>query len=343
MKRVIWIIIIVLIVLCIFGGFYLYNLLNNNKYDLKNISDSQKKEIIELLNCTEISNDIELNEMQVPKAYRDIYYQIYFETNNKDIKKYIIASNIYGRDLKELKDNNYCCTIYRKDDKSIDILEKNINKNSDTASLNDLDNKEKNNENSSEIKIQYNVEFGIINSTEDNALTLGYYINDESSLRTISLTDDIKVIDFETEKEINYNEIKRGDYVYINIPTEYNNNKQTIISVAKKEYIEKKATEILIGKKKFDTGIVYYNNKENYVIANIEIEEKAINNLWSNASYYMKFNILPTTEIYLARTESLKEKSDILLNEMCWMIVDADMISNLNNNYNATTIEFFGD
>lgn len=123
MKKVIGITIAILIILFIIGNIIFFNIFGNNKYDLKNISDNQKKEIIELLNCTEISNDIILNEMQVPKSYRDIYYQIYFETNNEDIKKYVIASDIYGRDLEELKNNNYCCAIYREDDKSIEILE----------------------------------------------------------------------------------------------------------------------------------------------------------------------------------------------------------------------------
>lgn len=123
MKKVIGITIAILIILFIIGNIIFFNIFGYNKYGLKNISDNQKKEIIELLNCTEISNDIILNEMQVPKSYRDIYYQIYFETNNKDIKKYVITSDIYGRDLKELKNNNYCCTIYRNDDKSIEILE----------------------------------------------------------------------------------------------------------------------------------------------------------------------------------------------------------------------------
>ena len=123
MKKIIWIFIVILIFMIIGGILIIYSVFGNNRYNLKNISDSQKEEIMELLNCTEISKEIKLNEMQVPKEYRDIYYQIYFETNNKDIKKYIIASDIYGRDLKELKNNNYCCTIYRNDDKSIDILE----------------------------------------------------------------------------------------------------------------------------------------------------------------------------------------------------------------------------
>ena len=127
MKKIIWIFIVILIFMIIGGILIIYSVFGNNRYNLKNISDSQKEEIMELLNCTEISKEIKLNEMQVPKEYRDIYYQIYFETNNKDIKKYIIVSDIYGRDLKELKNNNYCCTIYRNDDKSIDIeLGKNI-------------------------------------------------------------------------------------------------------------------------------------------------------------------------------------------------------------------------
>ncbi len=119
MKKVIGIVMAILIILFFICNIIFFNIFGNNKYDLQNISDSQKKKIIELLNCTEILNDIDLKELQVPKAYRDIYYQVYFETNNKDIKKYVIASDIYGRDLKELKNNNYCCTIYRNDDKSM--------------------------------------------------------------------------------------------------------------------------------------------------------------------------------------------------------------------------------
>ena len=194
-----------------------------------------------------------------------------------------------------------------------------------------------------EIKKQYNVEFGNICEIKNNELKIGFYKQDESSLKTIELTSAITVIDYETEKEISYSDIEIGDYAYIHIPTENNENKQTIITIAKKNYIEKKAIEVLKGKKKIDTSLIYYNSHENYVIAKIQISKKEINNFFSNACCYIRFNILPTTEIYLARTESYKDKSDILLNELCWITIDAPTIANLNNDYNATIIEFFGD
>ena len=131
MKRIVLIFIIIIIVLLIAGIVFFFNTFGNIQYDLKNISEKQKENIITILNCNEISNEIELIEMQVPKVYKDIYYEIYFKTNNKSIKDYISADrndSIYGIDLKELNDNNYCCNIYRKDDKSIDILETIINK-----------------------------------------------------------------------------------------------------------------------------------------------------------------------------------------------------------------------
>lgn len=130
MKRIVLIFIIIIIVLLIAGIVFFFNTFGNRQYDLKNISEKQKENIITILNCNEISNEIELIEMQVPKVYKDIYYEIYFKTNNKSIKDYILKNenDLYGIDLKELNDNNYCCNIYRKDDKSIDILEAIINK-----------------------------------------------------------------------------------------------------------------------------------------------------------------------------------------------------------------------
>lgn len=218
MKKAMWIIIIFVVAIILSSICFLYNNLSNNKYDLKNISDNQKKEIIELINCTEISNDIILNEMQVPKSYRDIYYQIYFETNNEDIKKYIITSDIYGRDLKELKNNNYCCTIYRNDDKSIDILEA-IRKGKllDNAKSenNEISNNQSNENNipqdiTQKILDNQVVNSGIINQIDNNYI---YYSNKDSKKYYFE-KNKFSCINGRTFKEINLSDVKVGDYIH---------------------------------------------------------------------------------------------------------------------------------
>ena len=218
MKKAMWIIIIFVVVIILSSICFLYNNLSDNKYDLKNISDSQKKEIIELLNCTEILNDIELKELQIPKTYRDIYYQVYFETNNKDIKKYIIASDIYGRDLKELKNNNYCCTIYRNDDKSIDILEA-IRKGKllDNAKSenNEISNNQSNENNipqdiTQKILDNQVVNSGIIDQIDNNYI---YYSNKDSKKYYFE-KNKFSCMNGRTFKEINLSDVKVGDYIH---------------------------------------------------------------------------------------------------------------------------------
>lgn len=218
MKKTMWIFIIFAVAIILSSICFLYNILSNNKYDLKNINDSQKKEIIELLNCTEISNDIELKELQIPKTYRDIYYQVYFETNNKDIKKYVIASDIYGRDLKELKNNNYCCIIYRNDDKSIDILEA-IRKGKllDNAKSenNEMSNNQSNENNipqdiTQKILDNQVVNSGIIDQIDNNYI---YYSNKDSKKYYFE-KNKFSCMNGRTFKEINLSDVKVGDYIH---------------------------------------------------------------------------------------------------------------------------------
>lgn len=221
MKKVIGVVMAILIILFVICNIIFFNIFGNNKYDLQNISDSQKKEIIELLNCTEILNDIDLKELQIPKTYRDIYYQVYFETNNKDIKKYVITSDIYGRDLKELKNNNYCCTIYRNDDKSIDILEaiskgKLIDNGKESKnnelSINQSDNNNTPQDVTQKINNKQVVRSGIINDIDDKYI----YYSDSDSKKLSFEKDLFSYINGRTFKDLNVSDLKVGDYIDVN-------------------------------------------------------------------------------------------------------------------------------
>lgn len=218
MKKAMWIIIIFGVAIILSSICFLYNNLSDNKYDLKNISDSQKKEIIELLNCTEILNDIDLKELQIPKTYRDIYYQVYFETNNKDIKKYVITSDIYGRDLKELKNNNYCCTIYRNDDKSIDILEA-IRKGKllDNAKSenNEISNNQSNENNIAQDITQKILDNQVVNSGIIEQIDNNYiYYSNKDSKKYYFEKNKFSCMNGRTFKEIDLSDVKVGDYIH---------------------------------------------------------------------------------------------------------------------------------
>ena len=78
MKKVLWIFLIYLMITIICITCFIYNNFRNYRYDLSNISQAEKNEIFKLINCENISDEIELKELQIPKTYSDIYYKLYF-------------------------------------------------------------------------------------------------------------------------------------------------------------------------------------------------------------------------------------------------------------------------
>ena len=218
MKKIKWIIIIFIIVVIIAGICFLYNIIGNSKYDLRNISETQRQKIIELLNCAEISNDIELKELQIPKVYRDIYYNVYFKTNNKEIKEHVSKfdthTNIYGRDLKELGNNNYCCVIYREDDKSIELLEAIANGNEIIELKNEQAVELTKNNNPQDVtqKIINNnvVRSGIINNIDKKNI----YYSDSDSNKLYFEKNAFSCVNGRTCKEMDLEDLKIGDYIY---------------------------------------------------------------------------------------------------------------------------------
>lgn len=217
MKKVIYIIVGILIILFVIGNIIFFNIFGNDKYDLKNISDLQKQNIILFLNCEEISDEIELTEMQIPKVYKDIYYEIYLKTDNNKVKEYIskAETDIYSLDIKEFKNNSYCCIINRKDSKSIELFEsianRNVFNNSENTSTNETN--VKNNEPqdmTKKISDSQVVHSGIISNIDDKYI----YYSDSDSKSLYFEKELFTYINGRTFSNMIISDVKVGDYVY---------------------------------------------------------------------------------------------------------------------------------
>lgn len=217
MKKIIVIVIAILVILFIIGNIVIFNIFGNERYDLKNISDTQKQNIILLLNCQEISDEIELIEMQIPKIYKDIYYEIYLKTDNNKVKEYIskAETDVYSIDIKELKNNSYCCVINRKDSKSIELFESIANRNV----INNFENVSPNETNVKNIEAQEMtqkisdsqvVHSGIISNIDDKYIY--YSVNDSKNF--YFKKEFFTYINGRTFKNMTLSDVKVGDYVY---------------------------------------------------------------------------------------------------------------------------------
>ncbi len=133
MKKTIKLFIIFIIILVILGLLYLfYNLLGTNNISLKEITSNEKEEILKIVNLNNIKDNVELEKLETPKTYKDIYYTLYFSINseNEDILNNIEIDNLYI-DLSKIEESNnivkYRCTISNMG-KSIEVLEQIIDK-----------------------------------------------------------------------------------------------------------------------------------------------------------------------------------------------------------------------
>ncbi len=217
MKKVICIIVGILIILFVIGNIMFFNIFGNDKYDLKSISDLQKQNIILFLNCEEITDEIELTEMQIPKVYKDIYYEIYLKTNNNKVKEYVskAETDVYSIDIKEFKNNIYCCVINRKDSKSIELFESVVNRNVINNTKNEDTNETivKNAEPQNitqRISDSQVVRSGIISNIDDKYI---HYL-DSNSTSFYFEKELLTYINGRTFKSMSLSDVKVGDYVY---------------------------------------------------------------------------------------------------------------------------------
>ena len=98
-----------------FNILLLYNLLGTNSINLKEITSSEKEEILKMLNLNNMYNNIELEKLEIPKTYKDKYYIIYFSTDLDDKDGLNNKTNNLYREFIKIKEEDkivkYRCTI----------------------------------------------------------------------------------------------------------------------------------------------------------------------------------------------------------------------------------------
>lgn len=134
MRKAIKIFLFFVIITVLLGILYSsYILFGTNSINLKEITSSEKEEILNAIGLNNMSDNIELEKIETPKTYKDKYYVLYFSmslNNNKDTLKNKKIDNL---DIEfspiEEKDNilKYRCTISNMG-KNIKVLEQIMDK-----------------------------------------------------------------------------------------------------------------------------------------------------------------------------------------------------------------------
>lgn len=116
---------VIFILIVLIMTFLTYEISGSNYKDLENISIEEKDKIINFMNLEPYANNISLEKVEIPKAYKDIYYKIYFSTNNNEIDFNSVTNDLYIR-FENIEENQYSCDISNMG-KNIEILDQIIN------------------------------------------------------------------------------------------------------------------------------------------------------------------------------------------------------------------------
>ena len=134
MRKTIKFFLIFIIIIVLLGILDLfYNLFGTNSIDLKEITSNEKEKILKVIGLNSINDSLELEKLETPKTYKDIYYILYFSMNVNDNKDILNNNKIDNIDIDfssiEEKDNiiKYRCTVSNMG-KSINSLEQIIDK-----------------------------------------------------------------------------------------------------------------------------------------------------------------------------------------------------------------------
>lgn len=186
--------------------------------------------------------------------------------------------------------------------------------------------------------IHYKYEYGEIFKIDNNIIYFGDVVEESTNYLSLEISEKYKVIDFETEEIISINDIEVGDYANFHTLTEENENAQSIIIVAKKDYIVDEIENELLNKTIFSAELIYYNEEEKYITIKLGLDHKAIDNVEANAVYYFNLMVDDTTETYLGYSNNL--------NSYRYCTVEIELkseITNLQNEYLVKSIAYIPD
>lgn len=194
-----------------------------------------------------------------------------------------------------------------------------------------------------EFNIQYNYSYGEIFEIVNNTIYYGEVKEEKTNYLSQELSDNYKIIDFESENVLNSDDIAVGDYVSLYVPTAESQNGQAIIIVTKKNYVIEQIERKLLNKKEFSAELTYYNEDEKYITVGIALEDKKIENFNVQPIYYLDLSVGETTETYLGNKENnLNSNYGYQVNELC-IIELMSNIEFLPNKYIVKSIEFIAD
>ena len=168
-------------------------------------------------------------------------------------------------------------------------------------------------------------------------------VKEENDYLSQEIPENSKIIDYESEKTISVDNIGVGDYVTLYVPTEESQNAQSIIIVAKKDYIINQIENQLLNKKEFHAELDYYNESENYIIVEIALENKTIENMPVQPMYYLDLRVGDNTETYLGwKEDNPNSNYGYHVHELCTIELETE-ITDLSNKYIVKSIEFIAD
>ena len=228
----------------------------------------------------------------------------------------------------------------------INIIFRNYN-NDENENITDLNTYDNNNElvdinEEKDIEVRYNYTYGEIFKIENNTIYYGD-VKEENDYLSQEIPENSKIIDYESEKTISVDNIGVGDYVTFYVPTEESQNAQSIIIVAKEDYIINQIENQLLNKKEFHAELDYYNESENYITVEIALENKTIENMPVQPMYYLDLRVGDNTETYLGwKEDNPNSNYGYQIHELCTIELESE-ITDLSNKYMVKSIEFIAD